>query len=252
VPYNFINRTGETKKMSKSAGDTITASELLDMLPPEIVRYFIFRAAPDKLLFFDEGEALMRLFDDFAALLANPEKTDSEKQLIELCMHGVEQPTASNIPFTHLVASYQASLKDAQRTIDVIKRTEHADTAERDAEIITRELQFIGAWLEKRAPEEVKFSLSDTVDLTQFTETEQAFLRGLGEKVADAPADADGAWFHDAIYQFKDELGLGPKELFTTLYRALIGKTSGPRAGWFLSILPRDWLVTRLSLKLNQ
>ena len=31
--------------------------------------------------------------------------------------------------------------------------------------------------------------------------------------------------------------------MFAALYKALIGKTSGPRAGWFLSILPRDWLA---------
>lgn len=249
VPYNFINRTGETKKMSKSAGGTITASELLDILPSEIVRYFIFRAAPDKLLFFDEGETLMRLFDDFAALLANPEKTDSDKQLIALCMHGVDQPTVSNIPFTHLVASYQASLKDADRTIDVIKRTEHAKTAEQDADIIKRELQFIDAWLEKRAPEDVKFALTDSIDADSFTDQERTFLTQLGAKVATAPADADGAWFHDAIYELKDELGLAPKEMFSTLYRALIGQNSGPRAGWFLSILPRDWLTARLQLR---
>ncbi|MGF7228960.1 MAG: lysine--tRNA ligase [Candidatus Saccharibacteria bacterium] len=249
VPYNFINRTGETKKMSKSAGDTITASELLDLLPPEIVRYFIFRAAPDKLLFFDEGETLMHLFDDFAALLANPNNSDSDKQLVELCMHGVGQPTVSNIPFTHLVASYQASLRDAEQTITVIKRTEHAITAERDAEIIKRELRFIDAWLDKRAPEDVKFSLLDTLDSTQFNEAQQNFLRRLGAKAAEAPLDADGAWFHDAIYTLKDELGLAPKEMFATLYRVLIGKNSGPRAGWFLSMLPRTWLVNRLSLK---
>ena len=249
VPYNFINRTGETKKMSKSAGETITASELLDLLPSELVRYFIFRAAPDKLLFFDEGEALMHLFDDFAALLANPQKTDSETQLVELCMHGVEQPTVSNIPFTHLVASYQASLKDADKTIEVIKRTEHAETATRDAEIIKNELRFIDVWLQKRAPADVTFSLTETLDVAQFSEAEQNFLRLLGEKVVQAPEDADGAWFHDAIYSLKDELSMQPKEMFSVLYRALIGKNSGPRAGWFLSILPRDWLIARLSLQ---
>jgi len=37
--------------------------------------------------------------------------------------------------------------------------------------------------------------------------------------------------------------------MFEALYRALIGKTSGPRAGWFLSMLPREWLVTRLRLQ---
>lgn len=249
VPYNFINRTGETKKMSKSSGNTITASELLDMLPSEIVRYFIFRAAPDKLLFFDEGETLMRLFDDFAALLAEPSKTESDQQLIDLCMYGVDKPTVSNIPFTHLVASYQASLKDPQRTIDVIRRTEHAETAQRDAQIISAELRFIDNWLQNRAPEEVKFALTDSVQASDFTETEQAFMRALAEKVLQAPADADGAWFHNAIYEFKESMGLAPKEMFQTLYRALISKTSGPRAGWFLSILPRDWLVARLKLE---
>jgi lysyl-tRNA synthetase class 1 len=249
VPYNFINRTGETKKMSKSAGNTITASELLNMLPSEIVRYFIFRSAPDKLLFFDEGETLMRLFDDFAALLAEPNKSESDQQLIDLCMHGVEKPTVSNIPFTHLVASYQASLKDAQRTIDVIRRTEHAETAERDAAIISNELQFIDSWLQKRAPEEVKFALSDSVEPANFTDLEQQFLQALGDKIAAAPTDADGAWFHNAIYEFKESLGLAPKDMFQTLYRVLINKTSGPRAGWFLSILPRDWLVARLKLQ---
>jgi lysyl-tRNA synthetase class 1 len=191
---------------------------------------------------------MMRLFDDFAALLAKSDRTESEQQLVELCLHDVE-PTVSNIPFTHLVASYQASLKDADKTIEVINRTEHAATAERDAEIIRKELRFIDNWLQNRAPEDVKFELLDKVNPDDFTDVERQFLTGLGKKIAEAPADADGQWFHNAIYEFKEELGLSPKDMFTALYRALIGKTSGPRAGWFLSILPRDWLVERLSLR---
>ena len=148
-----------------------------------------------------------------------------------------------------MVASYQASLKDADRTLEVIKRTEYHDIAVEDADIIRNELQFIDAWLQKRAPEDVKFALRETLDISKFTEQEQAFLRALGEKAAAAPQDADGAWFHNAIYEFKESMGFAPKELFTTLYRALIGKTSGPRAGWFLSILPRDWLIKRLKLE---
>ncbi len=247
VPYDFINRTGETKKMSKSAGNTITAAELLDMLPPEIVWYFILRAAPSKLLFFDEGDIFMRLVDSFAELLARPDKTDSERQLIELCTQDVE-PTVSNIPFTHLVASYQASLKDADQTVEVIKRTEHAATAERDAVIITRELKFIDNWLVSRAPEDVKFELAADVRPDDFSADQRHFLQRLGEKAATAPEDADGQWFHNAMYELKDELGLAPKDMFSTLYQALIGRTSGPRAGWFLSILPRDWLIARLQL----
>jgi lysyl-tRNA synthetase class 1 len=71
----------------------------------------------------------------------------------------------------------------------------------------------------------------------------------LADKIVEAPEDADGDWFHKAIYDFKDSSGLAPKELFSTLYSAIIGQTSGPRAGWFLSILPRDWLIKRLKLE---
>lgn len=249
VPYAFINKTGETKKMSKSKGDVVTATQLLELMPPEIVWFFLLRSGPEKMLYFDETDTLMRLFDDFAQLLAKPEKTADEKQLIELCLHGVKRPTASNIPFTHLVASYQASLKDVEKTLEVIKRTEHKATAEADAEILRKELTFIDAWLQKSAPDEVKFELQETVDASDFSQAQQAYLKAMAEKIAVAPKDADGAWFHEAIYQFKDHTELAPKELFTTLYQALIGKDSGPRAGWFLSLLPRDWLVNRLKLK---
>jgi len=249
VPYNFINRTGDTKKMSKSAGDTVTAAELLTMMPAEVVWFFILRYAPDKLLFFDTADTLIRLFDEFSELLSKPDKTEDEQHLLELCLEGVQSQTISRIPFTHLVASYQASLKDAAKTLDVIKRTEHAETAQADSEIIKAELRFIDQWLERQAPDDVKFSLSDKAVQTDYSQAEQTFFTKLADLIADAPADADGAWFHDAIYSLKDESGLAPKELFQALYRLIINKTSGPRAGWFLSILPRDWLIDRLRFK---
>src|SRR5581483_5037913 len=100
LPYNFINQTGQTKKMSKSAGDVITAADLLDMLPPEVVWYFILRYPPDKQLFFDEGPTLMRLVDEFAELLVKPDKTPDDEQLLDICLHGVDRPTVSRVPFS--------------------------------------------------------------------------------------------------------------------------------------------------------
>lgn len=249
VPYEFINKTGETKKMSKSKGDVITAAQLLELMPVEILWYFIIRSAPGKMLYFDEQESLMKLFDDFATLLSTPDKTADEKQLVELCLHGVKEPTASNIPFTHLVASYQASLKNPEKTIEVIARTEHKDTAQKDRETLIRELKFIDKWLEKSASEDVKFSLQEKVDPNNFSDNQKQYLKNLAEKITQAPADADGAWFHQAIYEFKDNAGLEPKELFTTIYQVLIGKDSGPRAGWFLSLLPKEWLIERFQFQ---
>ena len=249
VPYNFVNRTGETKKMSKSAGDTVTAMELLRMLPAEVVWFFLMRYSPDKLLFFDEGPTLMRLVDEFGELLAKADRTPSEDQLVELCMRGVTERTVSRIPFTLLVSSYQAALKDVDKTIENIARTEYSTVIAEDAPIVRRELVFIDEWLRQRAPDDVKFSLSDTVRADSFSEPQRLFLAALADKISQAPDDADGAWFHNAVYELKDSSGLAPGQLFATLYQAVIGKDRGPRAGWFLSILPRDWLIARLKLE---
>lgn len=247
VPYDSIHLVGDTKKMSASKGTALSAMESVRILPAEVIRYFILRAPLNKALFFDPVDGVVRLMDEFAALTARSDRTAAEEGLLYASTRG-RQPVVSRVPFSHLVASYQASLKSADETLAVIRRTEHRQTADEDAEIIRNELRFIDAWLEKWAPEDAKFALVETLSVDQFSDKERAFLKALAEKVANAPVDADGAWFHDAIYELKDATNMPPKELFTTLYRAIIGKESGPRAGWFLSILPRDWLVERLKL----
>ncbi len=247
VPYEFINRAGETKKMSKSAGNTVTISELLEVLPPEIVRYFVLRYPANKQLFFDQTDGIVRLIDEYAELLAKPQKTDDDELLLYVCTSTITENTISNVPFSHLVASYQASLRNVDKTLEVISRTEHAKTANEQRETIVRELSYVDRWLDNWAPEDLRFKLSDEVpkDLSQKQKT---FLHNLGLAIEGAPDDADGAWFHAAIYELKDSSELDPKAMFATLYQVLIGRDSGPRAGWFLSILPRDWLLSRLRL----
>ncbi|MDB5160870.1 MAG: Lysine--tRNA ligase [Candidatus Saccharibacteria bacterium] len=246
VPYHFINRVGETKKMSKSAGDTVTLAELLQLMPAEIVWYFLLRFPPEKQLFFDEGMGMVRLFDEFGALLSKPDKTEAEQQLLDMSLRGSTEQVISSIPFSHLVASYQAALKNPDKTLEIIKRTEHAETVEQQEDVIKKELVFIEHWLNTKAPEEIKFSLADNVDPAEFSDEQKNYLSRLADEIESAPDDADGEWFHKAIYKFKEEDELSPQQLFGPLYRALIGKEAGPRAGWFLSILPRDWLIKRL------
>jgi lysyl-tRNA synthetase class 1 len=249
IPYNFINRTGQSKKMSKSAGDTITATGLLEMLPPELIWYFMLRSTPEKQLFFDEEQALMQLFDDFAELRIQATQDDDKKHLLDLCLLGVKELTVSQIPFTHLVANYQAALKNVAQTLDLIQKTEYQQVAQQEAEIIERELAFIDAWLESSAPDSVVFSLLDSVERSDFSDLEITFFRELAQHIENAPKEADGDWFHRQLYELKSELKLEPKDMFRALYRLLIGKESGPRAGWFLATLPRDWLLKRLDFQ---
>jgi lysyl-tRNA synthetase class 1 len=248
VPYNFINRTGQTKKMSKSSGDTLAVSDMLQIMPPEVLRFFVLRYGPDKLLFFDENDGLVKLIDDFAALLAKDDKTPEDEQLISISLNNLPRTTVSNIPFSHLVASYQAALRNTDNTLEIIRRTEHKATVDAQEETIKNELKFIDKWLKEWAPEDVKFELAAKPPKI-LSEPEREYLLALAKKVGQAPADADGEWFHKAVYDFKDTTGLSPKQLFGAIYKVTINQESGPRAGWFLSILPRDWLIKRLNLE---
>lgn len=249
VAYDFINMVGDTKKMSASQGTGLDAADGAKLMPPEVVRYFILRFPPSKRLYFDPVHGVVQIMDEFAEFAAKTDKTESEQQLLYICTRGASSRNVSRVPFSHLVASYQTALKNPEATLEVMRRTEYAKIVEEDQDIIKAELRFIDGWLESRAPEDVKFELTDKVDASGFNDAQKSFMNQLADKIAQAPADADGAWFHQAIYELKDTAGLEPKLLFQTLYQVIIGKESGPRAGWFLSLLPRDWLISRLRLK---
>lgn len=241
VPYDFVNLAGDTKKMSASAGTGLDAAGVVKVLPPEIVRYFMLRYPPSKRLYFDPVDGVSQLIDEFAKLV----ETKSDSRLLEVCRDGLK-PVVSQVPFSHLVASYQAALKDPVATLEIIKRTEQGYPADQNQQILTEELKYIDQWLANWAPEDVKFELAKKVDNGQFSEADKTFLGALADQIEKAPKDADGEWFHKAIYELKESGKLTSEQVFKPLYRALIGKDSGPRAGWFLSILPRDWLVKRL------
>ena len=249
VAYDFINMAGDTKKMSASKGTGLDALEGAQIMPAEVVRYFILRSSPSKRLSFDPVNGLVQLMDEYAAFSAKTDKTEAEERLYYICTRGkAANHRVSQVPFSHLVACYQAALKDFDKTIHLVKQTEHGELADSEKEIIKSELAFIDRWLEKRAPEEVKFSILEDINKLALTDEQKNYLSQLATKIEAAPVEADGHWFHSAIYEFKDQTELEPKALFQTLYEVLIGKTSGPRAGWFLSILPREWLIDRLRL----
>jgi len=242
VPYDFVNLAGDNKKMSASKGTGLDAISAVKVLPPEIIRFFMLRYPPSKRLYFDPENGVSQLIDEFAELMSS----EPDSPLLETCRRGLD-PTISQVPFSHLVASYQAALKDPQKTIELLKRT--SPEIEQDRQIIEEELRYIDQWLQNWAPEEVKFELVQSLDPSKFSDDEKDYLRKLADEIAQAPENADGEWFHKAIYALKESMNLEPKQVFKPLYRAIIGKEAGPRAGWFLSILPRDWLIKRLRLE---
>ena len=54
------------------------------------------------------------------------------------------------------------------------------------------------------------------------------------------------AEIHDEVYAVARELGLDPKKFFQGIYLAFLGDRQGPKVGWFLASLDREFVKTRL------
>jgi lysyl-tRNA synthetase, class I len=249
VQYANIHLIGETKKMSSSKGNLITPKQALEIMPPEVLRFFVVRSKPDRTLYFDPGLGLYNLMDEYAKItteLAEGGTSEFKEahQFAAAVNDGEAAVTA--VPFSHLVSVYQAARGDLGRAKELLRRTGYAGEA--DSKPLERELGFVANWLKQYAPQQVKFSVQDELPEVNLSDEQKDFLLKLADSVEEAE-NLDGQKMHDLIYAAKDEAGLRPIEAFQAIYQVILGQNSGPKAGWFLAELDKDWLVKRLRLK---
>jgi lysyl-tRNA synthetase class I len=71
-------------------------------------------------------------------------------------------------------------------------------------------------------------------------------LRTLREYIVAEKAMPSGEDLHHFLHSLKESEPIAPAELFSAIYWSFLGKPMGPKAGWFLSVLPREFVVKRL------
>ncbi len=238
VPYEFINTVGETKKMSKSSGNVLTPQDALEVMPPEILRYFVIKGRPSRTLNFDSGLGLYTLIDEFSKAQAEPTTA------MNYAHAGGGEDVIARVPFNHLVAVFQAAREDAAEVKEILNRTGYEAVVRDQWPVVERELGFVKNWLEKYAPASVRFKVQDELPEVELSDVQQVFLGKLAQVVAREALDGQG--MHDAIYEAAVAAELKPGQAFVALYRVILGQDSGPKAGWFLASLDQKWLVERL------
>lgn len=120
-----------------------------------------------------------------------------------------------------------------------------ADRAEVDLRV-----EYAKRWLANYADDRFIFKLEESVPTmaVDITPEQRAALVSLAAKVS-AGGEMTGEALHALIHEVKEESGLSPKEFFTAIYIAFLGKESGPKVGWFLSTLDKEFMVGRLRLE---
>jgi len=246
VPYEFFLVGG--KKMSSSKGRGSSAKDMADLFPPEIFRLaLIGKDIREQIDIDPSGESVPRLYDWYDELASGVRegKADDYSRLYTLCelpenRAGLSAPwemrfreVAFIVQMPHLELRKEAlEAKGAVLTEDEIEKLEG------------RAL-YAKFWLATYAPEEFKYELQEEMPSTELSDVQKSALSALADFFQSA--EHSGEELHARLHELKTEIPIQPKELFQAIYRIFLNRDSGPKAGWFLAGLPRDFVINRLS-----
>lgn len=232
IVYEWIMLKGKGA-MHSSTGLAISINEMLEIVPPEVLRYLIIRQRPEKHIEFDPGLALLNLIDEY-------DRVEGDERAYQLSQTEASRPT--DIPFRHMVTAVQiANDRGFDYLLTVLERTGY-DTS--DTAAIRQRANNARNWLERYAPLFIKFKVQETLPpaVKSFTEEQKLALAIIADELEKGMT---GQEIHDNMYKVALEVGIDGKKVFETVYMALLGLKSGPRAGYFLASLDRDFVVKR-------
>lgn len=248
VAYEFVTVSG--KKMSTSHAEHwkhlgAYAHEIVELLTGEIVRFLMLRTRPASTIEFDPtGDRIPRLFDEYDRA-ADAYVNDAESDLgrvYALSQLSTEVRTGYRVPFDLLSSALQmphlSHEKEAERLVG-------RQLTERERQDLERRAAVARIWLERWAPDEKKFAVSETLPASarELSADQRELLRRLLPLVGDSLAPEQ---LQEKIYELGKELGMKGGPTFAAIYLAFIGKASGPKAGWLLAALQRDFVRRRL------
>ena len=231
VGYEFFLWNG--KKMSSSKGLGLTAEALLEVLPAEIARFLMIKTEPQRTVEFNprETEIIPKLYDEYqkaAEAYFNKEETDMARAF-ELSQIGeIKKPPA--IRFSVLAQWVQ--MPNMQERI---KKEGYEEWA-----------KYAKVWVETYASDSEKFAVQKTIPeaAKNLSNEQKIYLQKVTQELGQA---TDGDEFQKNLYEWSKELSIPSKDAFAALYLSLIGKNHGPRAGWFILSLDREFVKGRFT-----
>jgi lysyl-tRNA synthetase class 1 len=237
IPYEWIRLKGRGD-MASSRGNVLTIGEVLEVAPPEALRYLVMRERPQRTIGFDPGLPLLQLVDQLDDAAAR----GRDERAVELSRAGTFQ--AVGVSYKHLVVVTQAARFDEQRTLDILRRTGFAELRR---EAVLGRIAYAKRWLQAFAPEDLRFEVQPQLPAAAATlsDDQRRFLGLLAERLErEMDAQAIHSLIHELAKQFE---AAAPAELFRAVYLALLGKPRGPRAGAFIEVLGIDFAARRFS-----
>jgi lysyl-tRNA synthetase class 1 len=237
IPYEWISLKGRGD-MSSSKGNVLSIEEVLEIVPPEVLRYLVMRERPQRTIVFDPGLPLLSLVDEV------DDKTGQGADSRALALSRAAGFAPVGVPFRHLVVAAQVAGFDLDKTLAVLARTGYTGL---DREAVAARLVYARRWLDRYAPEDLRFEVKGELPAAarELGPAQKEFLRRLA---AGLRSGMTGEEVHLLVYElakaFPEEK---PAQLFQAIYVALLGKPRGPRAGTFIAALDPVFCAERFA-----
>jgi len=252
IVYEFILLKGKGA-MHSSKGTALSAEEMLNMTPPEVLRFLLMNNQPTKHLTFDSGLGLLNLVDEYdreeGVYFGKEEATKGMKDLkktYELSQpYTIPKKIPYQLPYRHLVTLIQIgeNWNDVKK---ILLRTKQIpkDLNKDDEKHLKQRAEHARYWLDNFAPDMVKFEVKKKLPKVNLSKEQNKFLLSLVKKLSSVDWEAEA--IHNLIYDSSEKEKIQITIAFKTIYQIILGQEKGPRAGYFLSNLDKSFVLKRV------
>jgi len=250
--YEFILLKGKGA-MHSSKGTALSAEEMLKMTPPETLRFLLMKNQPNKHIEFDPGLGVLNLVDEYdlqeKVYFGDEEQSKGIKELkriYELSQpYNIPKKIPLQLPYRHLVTliqiagSWEGIKKILHRTNQIPK-----DLSKDDEKHLKQRTEHAEYWLNNFAPEKERFEVKKNIPKLKLESDQIKYLESLIDDFKDIVWEAEE--IHNTIYDTSQKVDIKVKVAFKTIYQIILDKEKGPRAGFFLSNLDKDFVIGRI------
>ncbi|WP_435145714.1 lysine--tRNA ligase [Halobaculum sp. P14] len=242
--YEWFTLNGEP--LSSSEGHVVTVQEVLDLIEPEVLRYF-FARNPKKAKDFnvERLDLLVDEFDRFEEVYFGETADEELKPLADRAYpFVVDEPRGDRVRLPYTFAAVLGMVDDRDFRVKLATDEGHfdEDTPEWAIEDALERVERARRWAE-RCDNEYNYRLQTDLPEHDFDDDVEAALDDLAAFVADGHT---GEEIQGEIYETARRHDVEVGDFFEAGYRLFFDETQGPRLGEFLGELEREFVVTRL------
>ncbi len=245
-PYDFFLVGGA--KMSSSKGIGVTSRDMADFLPPEVLRFLMIRTPPRQHVNFEPSEVhVIKAFNEFdrakQRYFHDPNIKPDDKRVYELSQV-VPEPDYWTADFQLVAALIQMPHLDAVKELEKRKGSPFTELEQKHLDLRIRAANY---WLQHFATEEEKTHLQETLPVraSELSAAQSGFLHILSGQLREATWQDEALQI--AIFNAARLTPIDQPSAFKAIYRVLLDRESGPKAGNLLSFLDRDFVLRRLA-----